>query len=94
MDTIGLILLRLNKAVLGLDFRVVQSFQRVFMGQVLNYPPVTDELLEEVVRRTVASECPYDTACFHAQQAMEKYLKEFLARKAYWLESIFLLGAV
>lgn len=30
-------------------------------------------------RRTVASEGPYDTACFHAQQAMEKYLKGFLA---------------
>lgn len=31
------------------------------------------------VRRTVASEGPYDTACFHAQQAMEKTLKAFLA---------------
>jgi len=30
-------------------------------------------------RRTVASEGPYDTACFHAQQAAEKYLKGFLA---------------
>ncbi|MGH7857774.1 MAG: HEPN domain-containing protein [Candidatus Binatia bacterium] len=26
-------------------------------------------------RRTVASEGPYDTACFHVQQAAEKYLK-------------------
>ena len=25
-------------------------------------------------RRTAASEGPYDTACFHAQQAAEKYL--------------------
>lgn len=25
-------------------------------------------------RRTLASEGPYDTACFHAQQAAEKYL--------------------
>lgn len=25
------------------------------------------------------SEGPYDTACFHAQQAVEKYLKGFLA---------------
>jgi hypothetical protein len=24
-------------------------------------------------RRTAASEGPYDTACFHAQQAVEKY---------------------
>ncbi len=30
-------------------------------------------------RRTVASEGPYDTACFHAQQAVEKYLKGYLA---------------
>jgi HEPN domain-containing protein len=29
--------------------------------------------------RTVASEGPYDTACFHAQQAAEKYLKAYLA---------------
>lgn len=26
-------------------------------------------------RRTTASEGPYDTACFHAQQAAEKYLE-------------------
>ncbi|MSS73144.1 MAG: HEPN domain-containing protein [Candidatus Latescibacteria bacterium] len=30
-------------------------------------------------RRTLASDGPYDTACFHAQQAAEKYLKGFLA---------------
>lgn len=30
-------------------------------------------------RRTVASEGPYDTACFHVQQAVEKYLKGYLA---------------
>lgn len=30
-------------------------------------------------RRTVGSEGPYDTACFHAQQATEKYLKALLA---------------
>ncbi|NPV55039.1 MAG: HEPN domain-containing protein [Firmicutes bacterium] len=30
-------------------------------------------------RRTVASEGPFDTACFHSQQAAEKYLKAFLA---------------
>jgi HEPN domain-containing protein len=30
-------------------------------------------------RRTVASEGPYDTACFHAQQAAEKLLKGLLA---------------
>jgi HEPN domain-containing protein len=30
-------------------------------------------------RRTVGSDGPYDTACFHAQQAMEKYLKALLA---------------
>ena len=28
---------------------------------------------------TVASEGPYDTACFHVQQTTEKYLKGFLA---------------
>jgi HEPN domain-containing protein len=31
------------------------------------------------VRRTVESDGPYDTACFHAQQAVEKCLKGFLA---------------
>jgi len=31
------------------------------------------------VRRGLASEGPYDTACFHAQQAVEKYLKSLLA---------------
>ena len=32
------------------------------------------------VRRTLASEeGPFDTACFHCQQAAEKYLKAFLA---------------
>ena len=30
-------------------------------------------------RRTLASEGPYDTACFHAQQAAEKFLKAYLA---------------
>jgi HEPN domain-containing protein len=30
-------------------------------------------------RRMVESEGPYDTACFHAQQAVEKYLKGLLA---------------
>ncbi len=30
-------------------------------------------------RRTTASEGPYDTTCFHAQQAVEKYLKGVLA---------------
>ena len=25
--------------------------------------------------RTIKSDGPYDTACFHAQQAVEKYLK-------------------
>ncbi len=30
-------------------------------------------------RRTLASEGPYDTACFHAQQAAEKYLKAYLS---------------
>ena len=30
-------------------------------------------------QRMVASDGPYDTACFHAQQAAEKYLKGLLA---------------
>ncbi|MBM2806871.1 MAG: hypothetical protein HW419_4764 [Deltaproteobacteria bacterium] len=30
-------------------------------------------------RRTVISEGPFDTACFHVQQAAEKYLKDLLA---------------
>jgi len=30
-------------------------------------------------KRTVCSDGPYDTACFHAQQAAEKYLKAILA---------------
>ena len=31
------------------------------------------------VRRTLASQGPYDTALFHCQQAVEKYLKALLA---------------
>lgn len=31
------------------------------------------------VRQTLASEGPFDTACFHCQQAIEKFLKAFLA---------------
>jgi HEPN domain-containing protein len=31
------------------------------------------------VERTIDSDGPYDTACFHAQQAVEKYLKSLLA---------------
>jgi len=34
------------------------------------------------VRRGVVSEGPYDTACFHAQQAVEKYLKSLLGYHA------------
>lgn len=30
-------------------------------------------------RRVLGGDGPYDTACFHAQQAAEKYLKGFLA---------------
>jgi len=30
-------------------------------------------------QRTVRSDGPYDTACFHCQQAVEKYLKAVLA---------------
>ena len=30
-------------------------------------------------RHMVESDGPYDTACFHAQQAAEKYLKGLLA---------------
>lgn len=30
-------------------------------------------------RRSITSEGPYDTACFHAQQAVEKLLKGYLA---------------
>lgn len=30
-------------------------------------------------RRTLDSEGPYDTACFHCQQAAEKYFKAFLS---------------
>lgn len=32
-------------------------------------------------RRVLDGEGPFDTACFHAQQAAEKYLKGFLAFK-------------
>ena len=35
-------------------------------------------------RRTLVSEGPYDTACFHAQQAAEKYLKALLV----WHEQV------
>lgn len=34
-------------------------------------------------RRTLASEGPYDTACFHARQAAEKYLKAVLALRGH-----------
>ena len=34
-------------------------------------------------RRTAASDGPYDTACFHAQQAVEKYLKGVLAWRSF-----------
>lgn len=37
-------------------------------------------------RRTVDSDGPYDTACFHAQQAAEKYLKA-LSRSCRWRSS-------
>jgi len=30
-------------------------------------------------RRTISGDGPYDTACFHCQQAAEKFLKAFLA---------------
>ncbi|MGH9328448.1 MAG: HEPN domain-containing protein [Terriglobia bacterium] len=33
----------------------------------------------EDAKRTLVSNGPYDTACFHAQQAAEKYIKGFLA---------------
>jgi len=33
----------------------------------------------KTARRMVESDGPYDTACFHAQQAVEKYLKGLLA---------------
>lgn len=33
------------------------------------------------VRRTLTSEGPYDTALFHCQQAIEKYLKALLASR-------------
>lgn len=32
----------------------------------------------KTAQRMLASEGPYDTACFHAQQAVEKYLKGLL----------------
>jgi HEPN domain-containing protein len=30
-------------------------------------------------RQTIAGDGPYDTACFHAQQAAEKFLKALIA---------------
>jgi len=56
----------------------------------MNVPPEVVEILRqwvrkaehdlEAVRRIMAVEegCPYDTACFHCQQAIEKYLKALL----------------
>lgn len=49
------------------------------------------------VRRTLKSDGPYDTACFHCQQAAEKYLKAFLAwhekeiPRTHDIEELFLL---
>jgi HEPN domain-containing protein len=56
----------------------------------MNVPPEVVEVVRqwvrkaehdlEAVRRIMATEegCPYDTACFHCQQAIEKYLKALL----------------
>jgi HEPN domain-containing protein len=56
----------------------------------MNVPPEVVEVLRqwvrkaehdlEAVRRIMAVDegCPYDTACFHCQQAVEKYLKALL----------------
>ena len=56
----------------------------------MSVPPETLEVLRvwvrkaehdlEAARRIVATEegCPYDTVCFHCQQACEKYLKALL----------------
>ncbi|MGI8992431.1 MAG: HEPN domain-containing protein [Bryobacteraceae bacterium] len=56
----------------------------------MNVSPETLEVLRvwvrkaehdlEAARRIMATEdgCPYDTACFHCQQACEKYLKALL----------------
>ena len=53
----------------------------------MNAPPEVLEILRqwvrkaehdlEAVRRIMAVDegCPYDTACFHCRQAIEKYLK-------------------
>lgn len=32
----------------------------------------------ELVINSCVDDCPYDTVCFHCQQAVEKYLKAFL----------------
>ncbi len=48
-------------------------------------------------QRTIESEGPYDTACFHCQQAAEKFLKAFLAShdheipRTHDIEELFLL---
>ena len=31
---------------------------------------------------TIVEECPYDTACFHAQPCVEKYIKAFLVSRS------------
>jgi HEPN domain-containing protein len=53
----------------------------------MNVPPEVVEVLQQWVRKAehdleaanrimaVAEGCPFDTVCFHCQQAAEKYLK-------------------
>jgi HEPN domain-containing protein len=73
----------------------------------MNVAPETLEVLQlwvrkaehdlEAARRIIATEegCPYDTVCFHCQQACEKYLKALLtlagihAPRTHDLEEIF-----
>ncbi|MGI8743416.1 MAG: HEPN domain-containing protein [Bryobacteraceae bacterium] len=75
----------------------------------MNVSPETLEVLRvwvrkaehdlEAARRIMVTEdgCPYDTACFHCQQACEKYLKALLtlggihAPRTHDLEEIFAL---
>lgn len=51
----------------------VNEYIRAWLGKADN-----DLKNAELVLAAQDENCPYDTVCFHGQQAVEKYLKAFL----------------
>lgn len=66
----------------------------------MTVPPETREVVQawlkkaandlEAARRFLAvrEECPFDTVCFHCQQAVEKALKAWMTRRAKGLQIV------